>query len=58
MMDKMKLDIANKFGLEHPLTIDFYKVCESGNKKKIIDTYETFMRISIEEDWKSSSFMT
>lgn len=50
MKDKMKLDIANKFGLEHPLTIDFFKVCEDGNKKKIIDTYETFMRISIEED--------
>lgn len=50
MKDKMKLDIANKFGLEHPLTIDFFKVCEDGNKTKIIDTYETFMRIDIEED--------
>ena len=48
--NNMKQNIIDKFGLEHPLTVDFFKVCEENNFKKIYDTYETFMRISIEED--------
>ena len=44
-IETLKQEVINKFGLEHVLTVDFFKICEEGDYKKIVDTFETYKNI-------------
>ena len=42
IIEQFKDDVIDKFGFEHCLTIDFFKICEENDFQKIVDTYETY----------------
>lgn len=42
IIEQFKDDVIDKFGFEHVLTVDFFKICEENDFQKIVDTYETY----------------
>lgn len=49
-IESMKQNIVNKFGLEHPNTIKFFKICEFRYSKLIPVYYNKFINEEFEED--------